>query len=201
MRQPFRDVVIPIAAVALAVMHAVWPKLAVDGVTVMLFLIALAPWLGRFIKSLELDRIGKIEFRDFANLEREARAKDVIKDAPAPETASTSTDQLQEIASSNPNLALAGMRIEIERKLAALAEVAGLKTDKRGSNLLKELEHADAIFNSEYYVYERFFSLLNQAVHGATVDVAAAEKAIQMGRNLLEGLSERIELIRRRKTK
>src|SRR5574342_383544 len=118
-KQAFRDAVIPIVAVALAIVHAVWPKLTVDGVTIMLLLIALSPWLGRFIKSLELDRIGKIEFRDFANLEREARAKDVIKDAPPTEKPSPATDQLQEFASTNPNLALAGVRIEIERKLAA----------------------------------------------------------------------------------
>ena len=195
--KPSANILFTAAVGALAVIHVVFPKLAIDSVTISLLLVAAIPWLGRFVKTLELERVGKVEFRDVQRIEKQAAAADLVApdQAPNPEAAK----DLENVA--DPNLALAGIRLALERKLLELADAAGLKTTRRGVYLLAELEGVDAIFSPEFFVFRNFFSLLNSAVHGATVDRAAADKALTMGRNLLESLDERIKLVRARRAK
>lgn len=44
--------------------HLVWPKLAIDAVTLGMLLISLLPWLQPLIKSIEISGIGKVELQD-----------------------------------------------------------------------------------------------------------------------------------------
>jgi hypothetical protein len=56
--------VLTVAAVAVAVSHAIWPRVTIDGVTLGLIGLALLPWLAPIIKSVELPGIGKIELQE-----------------------------------------------------------------------------------------------------------------------------------------
>lgn len=96
------------------------------------------------------------------------------------------------MAEQDPNLALAGLRIEIEKRLEALAEAKGVAAARLGvGGLLRELARQNALSEEERSVLADMVALLNQAVHGATVDSRAADWALQVGPRLLRSLQQR----------
>ena len=86
-------------------------------------------WLIKFMKTLELPGI-KVEFRD--QLERVTeRAKDAgLLSEPVSKTEQRPTYEV--VYNTDPTLALAGLRIELERLLSELAVVAGLGKPRGG---------------------------------------------------------------------
>jgi hypothetical protein len=97
------------------------------------------------------------------------------------------------IAEQDPNLALAGLRIEIERRLREIARKKGLQAERLGiGQLLQLLRRSNAISGQEDSVLSDLIGLLNKAVHGAEVDYRAAQWAIDIGPRLLSALDERI---------
>ncbi|MER6072373.1 hypothetical protein ABT187_26645 [Streptomyces sp. NPDC001817] len=57
-------VVLTGVGVGAAIVHVVAPGLKVDGVTVALFAVAVVPWLGDLVRSIDVPGLGRIEFRD-----------------------------------------------------------------------------------------------------------------------------------------
>ena len=51
-------------ALLLILIHLVWPKLAIDAITIVLFVTAFLPWLAPIFKSLELPGGWKFEFQE-----------------------------------------------------------------------------------------------------------------------------------------
>jgi len=54
---------ISVGALLVAVVHLVWPDLGIDAVTLALFVIAIAPWLGPIFSSVELPGGWKFEYQ------------------------------------------------------------------------------------------------------------------------------------------
>ena len=54
--------IITLGALLLALMHVIWPALAIDAVTVFLIAISILPWLADLVKSLEFPGGWKVEF-------------------------------------------------------------------------------------------------------------------------------------------
>ena len=143
-------------------------------------------------KSLEFPGGWKVEFQD---LQKAAfRAEEAGLLAPVPESASQTQYTFQRVASQDPNLALAGLRIEIEKRLVALAELSGLEVRGRGlGQLLRQLSERGVLGQSERSVLADLTGLLNSATHGATVDARSAEWAIEVGPRLLRALDDLVD--------
>ena len=56
--------IVSVAAILLAAVHLVFPKLAIDSTTVLLLALAVLPWLSPFLKSIELPGGVKLDFRE-----------------------------------------------------------------------------------------------------------------------------------------
>ena len=178
---------ITLGALTLALAHIMWPLLAIDAVTLALVVIALAPWLAPIFKSLELPGGLKLEFRDLQ--QAAVRADQLGLIAPAPPQAEKSEYSFEVVAPEDPNLALAGLRIEIEKRLRVLAGRHGLDAGHRGmGQLLRFLEQHRVLNGDERAVLGDLAGLLNSAVHGAIVDSRAATWAIEVGPRLLTAL-------------
>jgi len=148
----------------------------------------LVPWLAPVFKSLEFPGGWKVEFQELQKVAVRAEqagllaAKDV---APQPEYT------FQRVAEHDPNLALAGLRIEIEKRLVALAETHGVGVQGRGlGQLLRILAQRQILTDGERSVLSDLTELLNSAVHGATVDDRAAEWAMDVGPLILKALDD-----------
>lgn len=58
------SIAVAAAAVLVAVLHAVWPELKIDAVTVVLLVVATLPWLSPMLRSIKLGGV-ELEFREF----------------------------------------------------------------------------------------------------------------------------------------
>lgn len=184
---------ITISAIAslLALGHAIFPSVRIDAVSLTLLLVAVLPWLGFIFKSVELPGGLKVEYPALERAGEEAAKAGLL---------STPKKRIEEsaylaIAEEDPNLALAGLRIEIERRLREIAKKRGLQGDRLGiGQLLQLLRKNNAISRQEDSVLSELIGLLNKAVHGAEVDSRAAQWAIDVGPRLLSTLDERISV-------
>ncbi len=179
---------ISICAIGFALIHIIWPEQKIDAITLSLFLIAIVPWLAPLIKTLKLPGGTEIQFQDLKD------AKDRIEKAGLLSNEPLSDEYtFQNIVEDDPNLALAGLRIEIEKRLRLIASRRNIEVDKRTSivRLLAVLSDRKIISSEERSVLADLNGLLNEAVHGANVNSSAALWAMDVGPKLLKSLDSK----------
>ncbi len=110
------------------------------------------------------------------------------EELPAQEKGSVSF--IAKVAEQDPNLALVGLRIEIEKLLVEIAEANRIPIDRRGVGaLLDELKLRNVIPKTMATGLKEFIVLGNQAAHGALVSKDAAFWALESAPQLLALLS------------
>lgn len=183
---------VTLCALLLAIAHLIWPNIAIDAITLALVVIAILPWLAPLVKSLELPGGWKVEFQELQKAASRADTAGLLAAEPSPSEDSFS---FQSISKRDPNLALAGLRIEIEKRLSKLAEVNNVEQRRPMGigQLLRALAQREVLTNEERSILSDMVNMLNAAVHGATVDRQSADWAIDVGPRLLTSLDERIE--------
>jgi hypothetical protein len=181
--------VVSALAVLLGAAHIIWPHVSVDGITLGLFAIAVLPWLSSLFKSIELPGGLKVEYQELVKAKEIAERAGLLKDA-APTAAQYS---FLAVSDQDPNLALAGLRIEIERRLRQLATATGGEPRVGGSGgLMHELRGRGVLTEEQFGALRGLTGLLNSAVHGAVVTPRAASWAIDFGPQLLAELDARL---------
>jgi hypothetical protein len=180
--------IITLGALLIALVHLLRPTIAIDGITLVLLVIALIPWLAPIFKSLEFPGGWKVEFQDLQRAAVRAEQAGLLSPQPEP-TAAQFT--FQQIVETDPNLALAGLRIEIEKRLVTLSEKRGLVVRSRGiGQMLRTLREHQVLSAEASATLADMAGLLNSAVHGAQVDPRATEWAMSVGPRLLKALDE-----------
>ena len=177
----------------LAGLHLLWPGISLDAVTLTLLGGAAVPWLLPLFKSLELPGGWKIEFQELQATEQRADKAGLLDEEPA-DSGRAQEYSFQVVANQDANLALAGLRIEIERRLNSLADGAGIKRRKMGmSGLLRSLSDREVLSHEERSVLRDMIGLLNSAAHGASADQQHAQWVLDVGPRLLATLDKRID--------
>ena len=144
-------IAISIVAILIAIAHVTFPTIAIDATTLILLFVALVPWILPFVKSIDIPGVGSIDLQDAKS------ATDKVMKTITPPTGSISvtgekpsvkvtigdTDitNLWTVFEADPNLALVGFRIEIERRLRQITEKAGIEGSRKPlCRLARELE-------------------------------------------------------------
>jgi hypothetical protein len=186
---------ISIGALFLALLHLLWPSLSIDAITLILIIIAILPWVAPLIKSFELPGGWKVEFQDLQDASSRAETAGLL----AQRSSEEEQFSFQTIAKQDPNLALAGLRIEIEKRLMLLATSKSVTQKNRPmgiGQLLRVLTNEKVLTHEERAILADMINLLNGAVHGANVDERSADWAIDIGPRLLTSLDERIKEVK-----
>ena len=178
-----------------AVAHAVWPTVTIDSVTVTLLVMASIPWLGRLFTKLEIPGILKLEGRELQEAADPITGDSGIQ----PQTTSDTKRKrrhvyaFETVAAGDRNMVLAGLRIELEKRLKEIARSHGIASGRTPlGKVIGTLASQEIIRREEASALSDLLPLLNRAVHGATVDRAALEWALSFGPPLLDTLDERI---------
>jgi hypothetical protein len=183
--------IVTLGALVLALAHLLFPALAIDGITLAFIAIAVVPWLAPLFKSLEFPGGWKIEFQELQKVAAKADDAGLLSRT---ETAAPPEYAFLTVAERDPNLALAGLRIELERRLIRLAERNDIGTAMQGmGRLLRELAKRRVLTEDEESVLSDLLYLLNAAVHGASVDPRAAEWAMDVGPQLIQSFEEKLQ--------
>lgn len=193
MKPNLRKVGISLAAILLAAGHLFVQWLTLDPLSLGLIVLAIVPWLVPMLRSVELPGGLKIELRDFKALEEEAQEAGILEGDERDADEGSSQYSFLLVADSDPVLALAGLRIEIERKLIELSEAAGLEFRRAGvGRLLNNLDRRELLPRETSAFLRDILELLNQAVHGAEVEPDAAAWVLDRGPQILRTLEKQI---------
>src|SRR5439155_8130082 len=148
---------ISLVCLALGMVHYVCPAFSLDTTSIILLVIAIAPWLAPVIKSVELPGGFKIEVQDIKSATDKVTSATSIPTEPVPPVpmhpfvpppepeveGPQPQPQFQQpeeadvfsliadVAKKDPNLALVAFRIELEKRLAALAAQYGISDSGR----------------------------------------------------------------------
>jgi len=181
---------VTLGALAVALAHIVFPRLAIDAVALVLIVVAVVPWLAPLFKSVQIPGGWKVEFQELQDVAAKAGDAGLLSHAPP---AAETEYAFQSVAERDPNLALAGLRIELEKRLVRLAEANGIGTAMQGmGRLLGELARRGILSEDEESVLSDLVHLLNAAVHGASVDPRATEWAMDVGPLLIQSFEEKL---------
>ena len=166
--------------------HLLWPAIGIDAITVTLLLVAVLPWLAPLFKAIELPGGVKVEFAELEKARRKAESAGIL----GPPTSDRRKLALPNLLpTDDPNLALAGLRIELERRLRRIGSQHGIPIDRRGvGQLMRDLQARKLLSPEQLSVLADLLPSLNSAVHGAAVDPRASSWAAEVGPQLLAGL-------------
>lgn len=175
------------------VIRLVLPDINIDAITVGLLIFGLLPWLSNLIESAKFPGGWEVKFRD---LEMAARAitqgtttttsSSTTTTTPAPEPSYVS------IATQDPNLALTGLRIEIEKRVRVIASQHGVQQTNSVRQALEQLKNAGVFDYRAIAGLDQIINAGNQAAHGANVEPRVAEWAIEYGPSVLKVLDNHI---------
>lgn len=193
MRPRAIQIIITAIAALLAVGHAWLPEIKIDAITVTLLGIAVLPWLGPLFKSVELPGGVKVEYQELERAGKKVEESGLISPEQALRPMQKHEYSFQAVSGDDPNLALSGLRIEIESRLKDLAEKREVKTHGYGvNNLTRSLEKTGALSHEEAAAIRDLLPLLNQAAHGAKVEESAFGWAMDFGPRVLGALEDRL---------
>ncbi len=187
------QIIITIIAAILAIGHAWFPEIKIDAITVTLLGIAVLPWLGPLFKSVELPGGVKVEYQELKKAGKKVEESGLISPEQSLRPMQNHEYSFQTVSDDDPNLALSGLRIEIESRLKALAEKRKIQTHGYGvNNLTRSLEKAGVLAHEESAAIRDLLPLLNQAAHGANVEDSAFGWAMDFGPRVLGALEDRL---------
>ena len=187
------QIIITVVAFTLILVHAFYPDIRIDEITVMLLVLIVVTWLAPFLKSVEMPGGIKLELTDLEKAGKKVVDSGLISPAASLKPMQKHKYAFQAVAGDNPNLALSGLRIEIEVRLNELAKNKKLDLQHRGAGYLtRMLEKSSVLSSDEAASIRDLLPLLNQAAHGAQVDEAAFDWAMDFGPQIIGALEDRL---------
>lgn len=191
-------------AIALVILHLLFPKLVIDFVTISLVIIAVLPWIFPFLKSIELPGGFKIELKDTKAATDKVVTSGVLKLSGTVSAKSSVSGKLtvereevdpistlRQIADTDSNLAFVGFRIEVERRLRVIAEQHGLKAAHQPLyRIVSDLQIMQLVPNQVASGLADLIALGNRAAHGSDVEPEAVNWLLDVGPSILATLDE-----------
>jgi hypothetical protein len=188
-------VLITVLVVGLEVAHRIFPHITLDAVDSALIVVATLPWILKYLRGFEIPGIVKIDLADTkAATDKVTRAQppagQIDLEGYSPRVAiGTGAEQyanLRAIYDTDPNLALVGFRIEVEKRLRDLAAARQISDSKMPlQRLLHELIDRRLIPTEIASGLMELISLGNRAAHGVTVSPDAAAWLLDIGPDVL----------------
>ncbi len=181
---------VTIGAILLLVLHLIFPNVKLDPVSVVLLFFVVLPWVIPFLKSFELPGGFKIELQDVTDITQKIKDFKIQPSVPKellPKKVTISefsdrdeVERLKIIAKVDPNLALAGLRLALERQIRFVASSEKITNSDRAPllSLIKELNRKGILPKVSNEGIQATLHLLNKAVHGAKIETKVAEKVV-----------------------
>jgi hypothetical protein len=179
---------ISVAAGAVIITRVYRPDLNIDAITLGLIIVALLPWLSVLIESAKFPGGWEIKFRNV-----QSAGQKVLEAAPvAGPTAEAPQPTYLDVVNRDPNLALVGLRIEIEKRLRALAERYNLMDERSVMRLFHRLRERGILNDASISGLQELVMAGNSAAHGAKVEPSVAAWAVDYGPQILAALDSKL---------
>ena len=182
-----------LTGVILIIVHGFWSDIfVVDVLTVLILFVISIPFVAQFLRKAKFpgaefefkEEIRETEKLVQRSVEEAQRSRSEGKKFVPFETFKLSS--VKELLNSDPVLALAALRIEIERKLRLLANSLDLRVnDNRSlSALTASIRRQELLSSDQVAALQRIISMCNKAVHGYAVSEAEAREIMELAEDL-----------------
>ena len=187
------------------VLHFIFPEKKVDTITIILFFLLIIPWILPFLKSFELPGGLKIELKDVdkvsdklqnikglsktsvikendkIQIQHSVSAQEIKKLKISRFSTQEDLDWIESIAMTEPNLALAALRLNLEKEIRFVAQTENIDDYNTMPifKIIKELDNSDVLPKGSGDAILSTISLLNKAVHGAEIEPEVAKKLVR----------------------
>lgn len=180
--------------VVLIAVHGLWPgQFVVDWITILILFILSIPFVARFLSKAKIfgnEFEFKEEIKETAKIvkstvEKIQRDEVAGKTKPLPfET--FRIDSAKELLDSDPVLALAALRIEIERKLRISSSILNIpeKDNLSLSYIIRNLTQINYITKEQVDALLKIINMCNKAIHGAPILKDEAKEIIDLTEHL-----------------
>jgi len=180
--------VITLGALAVALAHLLWPSIAIDAITLILIGIAVVPWLAPLFRSLEFPGGWKFEFAGVRRATEQAEQAGLL--APAP-VGPEHEFAFQQMVETDEVLALAGIRIELEKRIRSLALKNEISVERRPiSAMLNDLTNRGVLDDRLTFSLRGMANFANHAIHGDRIEPDATAFVFSMAPRLLKTLDD-----------
>lgn len=189
-------IIASIVFTGLFVARIVNPDLKIDTTSIILLVLAFVPWFVQYIKSLEINGIGKVELiakEQKDDLEQKAEESGILSQQ---RNTNGSTYPFNNLRYEDPKLALAALRIDIENSLRKIAESHKLDTSSSGLvKMTKMLIKNECISSGEATLIYDISGILNRAVHSQLKEYESEsfDWVFDLGVKLVDSLNDRVK--------
>lgn len=184
-RLKYLAAIVSIICAILIIIHAIYPQYSIDTTTIALIIILIFPWLLPYIRTLKLPGGTEVTFKEEVRELERLSARSPISSAA--DRAPIVPSRLQ-LLTVDPNLALASLRIEIERKLRDIARQRNLRVASERVSLRRVLNtlHSEKIIATrEFKILNVIIDICNRAVHAEKVETTTASEILDIGESAL----------------
>ncbi len=181
-------IAISVIALVAITLRVLFPSLKIDAITLGMLLVAVLPWLSALLESAKFPGGWEIKFRDL-----QEAAQQVTSDSKATDPQNEVTDHTEVFQPQNdPNLALVGLRIEIERRVKELAIHHEIQKSHSLKRMLNQLQQLEVLDHQAIGGLSEIIMAGNPAAHGAHVEPSVATWAIEYGSDVIAVLDKHI---------
>jgi hypothetical protein len=187
---------IVVTGVILIVVHGLWGDVfKVDYYTVVILLFLCVPYFSQFLKKAKIAG-AEFEFRDEIESTKKVvqesieKSKSLSKSETKPSRFVTfDVETAKAILSKDPVLALASLRIEIEKKLNFAARFFGINSKYTLLQIVDELRGRGVLRSEQTSALRKIIGMCNKAIHGYEVSEAEARDIIKLMEELNQSFS------------
>lgn len=187
---------ISLLCIFLIVIHAIFPEFSIDNTTIALIVILIFPWLLPYVKTAKLPGGVELTMREIQLLE-EVTARSAIGTIPVamrPPTRRRAPSKHLMLFGTDPNLALASLRLDIERKIRVIAKKRQFDVRRLPLwQVLNVLRDREIIGSSEFESLKMIIKVCNKAVHAEKVDPDLALRVLNIGQLALTYLDSKAD--------
>ena len=172
---------ITVVFIVAAVAHTVVPSVTIDPVAITLLAMACIPWAGRLFTKLEIPGLLKIEAEALEKAGDRIVESGLVPIAGAPDDRQEHRHvyAFEAVAGGDPNIVLAGLRIELEQRLREIAKSRGIGEEGRAlRRVIDDLARRSIIRSDEASAIADLLHLLSRSVHGAAVGATPLSRTV-----------------------
>lgn len=190
-------IIMSVAFITVFFVRIVRPELNIDSTSIILLILAFVPWFIQYIKTLEINGIGKVELigkDEKEKIEKKAADAGMIKTDQDTKGIDVEKYSFYNLRYTDTKLALAGLRIEIENTLRKIAQNNGMDVSRIGlGKMTNILSGHQLISDNERAIIYDITDILNKAVHSQLKEyqMESIDWVFDLGMAILESLNEK----------
>lgn len=189
-----------LVGIILIFLHGFFPnQFIINNFTILIYFISAIPFIAQFLKEVNIlgatfkfqEEIRKIE--KLINVSGTVKVR-TVTNASLAVVKSKAFDNSRKLLDSDPVLALAALRIEIEKSLKVIAKKLDMPIKEKRSitEIIVNLNRKEIFSHEQVLVLRKIIQMCNKAIHGAVISKNEAKEIILLTEKFYRALENSI---------